>query len=386
MTDWSTHPDALALLDFARAAPFDPLARNILADWLVDNGQRGMASLLKLSLRAPDQIHHASKKLATCLPGIVYAVDGWLLGGKEALLGRNNNSQPWLNGLHLSGRGLGTQAQADLLKTLPTIWSPGWRVFSLADFTIPADSFTTSLERGWARNITHMRLGGPFACSRMLATHTRTGERATIREQAKGPPNRLFADAGHPHANSKRVEYAGAAVRMVAGGKGIGPIGPRRSHNPAPVGIRQIGNAFAPIHTQGEPGKFLPASTRARLFSGDTGIRRGHPTAPEPVPFQSPCPGDLQPIHDLEPSGIPEPDRVPIAQGPTRQGRNAPSAHFRQPNPFPHIAGLQPHGSLPENPRRMRLAIRSHTDRSVAKSSWRPGCPGPRGHSGRRID
>ena len=68
MTDWSTHPDALALLDFARAAPFDPLARNILADWLVDNGQRGMASLLKLSPRAPDQIHHASKKLATCLP------------------------------------------------------------------------------------------------------------------------------------------------------------------------------------------------------------------------------------------------------------------------------------------------------------------------------
>ena len=174
MTDWSTHPDALALLDFARAAPFDPLARNILADWLVDNGQRGMASLLKLSLRAPDQIHHASKKLATCLPGIVYAVDGWLLGGKEALLGRNNNSLPWLNGLHLSGRGLGTQAQADLLKALPTIWSPGWRVFSLADFTIPADSFTTSLERGWARNITHMRLGGPFACSLVLATLTRT--------------------------------------------------------------------------------------------------------------------------------------------------------------------------------------------------------------------
>lgn len=174
MTDWSIHPDAMALLDSARAASGDSLARSILADWLADNGQRGLAGLMKLSLRDPGRIHHATKNQATTLPGVLHAVDGWLLGGNASLQDKEPTKQPWVNGLHISGRGLGPQVQVDLLKALPALWSAGWRVLSLADFTVPPDSFIASLQKGWARHITHMRLGGPFACSTVLAAITQS--------------------------------------------------------------------------------------------------------------------------------------------------------------------------------------------------------------------
>lgn len=173
MTDWSVHPDALALLESARSAPTDTLARHILADWLADNGQRGLASLLRLSLRMPGQIHHVSKNQSRTLPGVFHAVNGWLLGSNGALQARELTKQPWVNGLHLSGRGLSPLAQNDLLKALPSNWSPCWQVLSLADFTIPAEGFLTTLQKDWTRHITHMRLGGPFASSAVLAAITR---------------------------------------------------------------------------------------------------------------------------------------------------------------------------------------------------------------------
>jgi uncharacterized protein (TIGR02996 family) len=166
------NPDALAFLDSSRAEPGETLARGIFADWLGENGALLLASLIKQSLRAPGQIHHATTRQFASAPGIRHAVDGWFLGGNRELhaLGQNQPAPflPWVSGLHLSGRGLGPEAQSAILQALPSLWSPSWRILSLSDFSVAPKLFVSVLERGWARQITHMRLGGPLAGSLAL--------------------------------------------------------------------------------------------------------------------------------------------------------------------------------------------------------------------------